>query len=127
MTTGAVRELAGVRAFVCADQGPALNAERDAADLLGEVFGAGARVIVLPVARLGPDFLRLKTRVAGEVLQKFITYGFRVAIVGDVSAAVAASDALRDFVRESNRGVMVRFVGDLAELERTLPPAWAAL
>lgn len=125
--TGQVQSVGAVRAFVCTAEGPRLNAERDATDLLGEVFGLGVHVVVIPTARLGPDFLRLKTRVAGEVLQKFITYGFRVAIVGDIAAAVAASDALRDFVRESNRGQMVRFAADLTELERTLPDAWREL
>ena len=41
-------------------------------------------------ARLSPDFLRLSTGLAGDVLQKFVNYGLRVAIVGDVSAAAAS-------------------------------------
>ena len=43
--------------------------------------------------------------------------------MGDVSAAVAASDPLRDFVRESNRGATVWFVDDLAALEARLATA----
>lgn len=125
--TGAAQEIAGVRMFVCAADGPPLNAERDAGELLNAAFGFGARVIAIPTARLGPDFLHLRTRVAGEVLQKFITYGFRVAIVGDISAATAQSEALRDFVRESNRGVMVRFAADLVALGQSLPEAWRSL
>jgi len=58
--------------------------------------------------------------VAGEILQKLINYRFRVAILGDVSAAVAGSAALRDFVVESNRGEMVWFLPDLAALEARL-------
>ena len=69
-----------------------------------------------PGVATGPGFLTLSTRIAGEVIQKFVTYGFQVAFVGDVSAAVAASNALRDFVCESNRGRHVWFVNDFDAL-----------
>ncbi len=77
-------------------------------------------MIAIPRTRLTADFFRLRTRLAGEILQKLTNYRFKVAIVGDVSAEIAASDALRDFVRECNRGGQVWFVEDLAELERRL-------
>ena len=70
--------------------------------------------------RLGDAFFQLSTRVAGEAVQKFVNYGIRLAVVGDISAHVAASNALRDFVRESNRGRHVWFVDSLEELERRL-------
>ena len=72
---------------------------------------------MLPTARLSPDFLKLSTGLAGEVLQKFVNYRFGVTIVGDISGHVAASDALGDFVRESNRGKTVWFADDLEGLE----------
>ena len=56
----------------------------------------------------------------GEVIQKFVNYRLRLAFVGDIGVAVAASDALRDFVRESNRGRHVWFVADMAALEAKL-------
>lgn len=115
-----VREVAGVRVLVCPAKGPPNMGERDAADLIGEALGAGAQVVAIPVERLGPGFLQLSTRIAGEVLQKFINYGLRVAIVGDIAEPLAASKALQHFVRESNRGRHVWFVGDLAELEHRL-------
>lgn len=121
--TGTVRELAGERAFVCADDGPLLGSERDAADLVGETLGADARLIVIPVRRLSAGFFELRTRLAGEMLQKFVNYRRRVAILGDISAQVEGSDALRDFVRESNRGQWVWFVPDLESLERKLAGA----
>lgn len=115
-----VRHLAGVPVLVCSGAGPPISGDRDAADLVGEALSAGAAWLALPVARLGDGFLDLSTRLAGEVLQKFVNYGLGVAIVGDVSGAVAHSTALRDFVRESNRGRHIWFVADLAELEARL-------
>lgn len=111
---------ADVRILAIDPERPPLATDRDASDLIGEAFSAEARLVAIPVARLSPAFLDLKTRLAGEVLQKFVNYGFQVALVGDVSEAVAASDALRDFVRESNRGRSVWFVDDMAALETKL-------
>lgn len=116
-----LREIAGVRAFVCADEGPNLAGYGELTGLIGELFGAGGvRLVAIPLARLGPDFLRLSSGVAGEVLQKLVNYRFQVAILGDTSDAEAASGPLRDFVRESNRGRSVWFVADLAALEAKL-------
>lgn len=105
---------------LCAGAGPLIASDRDVSDLVGDALGAGASVIAIPLARLSPDFLVLSTRVAGEILQKLVNYRFRVVLLGDVSQAVADSDALRDFVRESNRGQTVWFLRDLAALEEKL-------
>ena len=115
-----VRDVGGMRAWLCAAEGPSLAEDRNLSDLIGELFSAGAKLVAIPLDRLGPDFLRLSSGVAGAVLQKLVNYRFRIAILGDLSAAEAASAPLRDFVRESNRGTTVWFVGDLAALEKRL-------
>ena len=117
-----VRNLGGEAVYVCANDGPSLAADQALSGLIGELFGASARIVAIPLARLGPDFLRLSSGVAGHVLQKLVNYRFQIAVVGDVAAAVEASDPLRDFVRESNRGQTVWFVDDLAALEAKLAP-----
>jgi hypothetical protein len=119
-TNGDVRELGGCRVLVCADEGAALAVEADAGALLGDALSVGADWIAVPVTRLGPDFLRLGTRLAGAVVQKFVNYRIGFAVVGDLSAQLAASEALRDFVREANRGSTTWFVADPGELERRL-------
>jgi hypothetical protein len=106
----------GWRFFECDAGGSRIAAERDAVDIIGAAFTARPDWIVIPVARLGAGFLDLKTGVAGAVLQKFVNYEFRVAILGDVSAATAASKPLADFVRETNRGKQIWFVPDWPEL-----------
>lgn len=115
-------ELGGELCWTVPAEGPTIDAV-NAADLIGEAYGSNARHMVIPLARLHPDFLRLSSRIAGEVLQKLVNYGYRPVILGDVSAAIADSDALRDFVRESNRGMMVWFVPDLAALEAKIAAA----
>lgn len=111
---GEARVLGGVTVWVCAEAGAPLG--REVSEVIGEAFGAGARVVAIPVARLDPGFLDLSTRIAGEALQRFVNYGFVAAIVGDLGEALGRSGALADFVRESNRGRHVWFVADLDEL-----------
>jgi len=118
--TGEVRDLAGQRVYVCPGDGPSLAEDRNLSDLIGELYSSEARLVAIPLERLGPDFLRLASGVAGHVLQKLVNYRFQVAVVGDVSVSEAASPPLRDFVRESNRGATVWFVPDLAGLETKL-------
>lgn len=115
-----VQMMAGTAVFVCPDEGPSLAEYAHLMDLVGGLFGSGARLVAIPLARLGPDFLRLSSGVAGEMLQKLVNYRFQVALMGDTAAAQAASGPLRDFIRESNRGRTVWFVDDLAALEARL-------
>lgn len=56
------------------------------------------------------DFFDLKTRIAGEILQKYTNYKMKLAIVGDFG--VYASKSLRDFIFESNKGTQVFFLPD---------------
>ena len=114
------RQVAGVTVYVCAPDGPTLANERGATDIIGDSYASQPAVVAIPVERLSPEFLVLSNRIAGDAIQKFVNYGLAVAFVGDISEAVARSNALRDFVRESNRGRHVWFVADMAELEAKL-------
>lgn len=106
----------GYRLLVADVDGPAIGSARDATDLIGEAWHQEASAIVVPATRLDPNFFRLRTGLAGEFVQKVANYRAKLAVVGDISAQVAESDSLRDFVRESNRGETVFFVPDLAGL-----------
>jgi hypothetical protein len=99
---------------------------RDAADIVGDALGERAELIVIPAERFDDSFFDLKTRIAGEVLQKFVTYHRRVAIIGDISRHVAASNSLRDFVYETNRGHEIWFLPTVADLEARLAREFAA-
>ena len=100
--------------------GPAFASMDDAVALIGEARSQGATVVAIPALRLSPDFFRLRTGIAGAFLQKFVLYGVRVVILGPIDAWVDASVALRDFVRESNRGTAIWFCRDEKELAARL-------
>ncbi len=115
-----LHELSGVRVLALDAVGPPIASDRDALDVIGEAYAQRPDWIALPAERCGAAFFQLRSRVLGEFSQKLVNYGLRLAIVGDVSGPVAASDALRDFVREANRGRQIWFVADLAELTQRL-------
>src|ERR1017187_5176944 len=91
-------ELQGVRIAEFSKIGDRVRTDRQAIGMISEASACQPELIVIPVELLGDDFFHLKTRVAGEVLQKFVTYRIRVVILGDISARLNESSALRDFV-----------------------------
>jgi hypothetical protein len=115
-------ELHGVRVLECDAEGALLRNNRDLNDLISTAWEHRVKMVVIPVARLGDDFFRLRTGIAGEVVQKIVQYHLRLAIVGDISRYVDESTALRDFVRESNRGDQIWFVANREELKERLRP-----
>jgi hypothetical protein len=115
---GKILSVAPVSYFECAAEGKKLRSDRDAVDLIGEA--QGCHLILIPAERLDEDFFLLRTRVAGAFLQKFVTYGRRVAILGDISRYMEESSAWRDFVVEANRGNHVWFVQTIEELDRRI-------
>ena len=100
--------------------GPRLSTEADAVDLIGQYYGQDVDTVVIPITRVAPEFWQLKTRIAGLFIQKLLQYGMRPAFVGDISAEIAASEALRDYVRECSRRRDVLFAPTRAELEALL-------
>ncbi|MFM9279533.1 DUF4180 domain-containing protein [Paenibacillus jiagnxiensis] len=66
--------------------------------------------IVIPKSMLSESFFDLKTRLAGEILQKFINYRVKVAIIGDFSAYTSRS--FKDFMYECNSGNDIFFLPD---------------
>src|SRR3954452_20306131 len=96
-----VIDRAGVRVLLCAPDGPVVGGEADAVELVGLAASGDAAVVVVPVERLDPAFFRLRTGVAGAVVQKFAIYRLRLAVLGDVSAHTDRSPTLRAFVTEA--------------------------
>ncbi|MEV0405564.1 DUF4180 domain-containing protein [Actinoallomurus sp. NPDC050550] len=114
-----IQERAGVQVLICDPAGPPIATMEDALDLIGAAF-LGAQMVAVPASRLDEQFFSLGTRFAGEVMQKFVTYRLRLAIVGDISRHLAASSALRALVHESNQADHIWFVPDLDALDARL-------
>lgn len=90
-----------------------INSIEDGSDLLGNVYYQGFDRVIIHEQDITPDFFDLKTRIAGEILQKFSNYRVKLAIVGDFSKY--NSQSLKDFIYESNKGKQVCFVDSVAD------------
>lgn len=106
----------------CDAEGERIACVQDALDLIGDAGYQGAQWVVVPVERFDEAFFRLRTKVAGDIVQKFVQYSMGLVVLGDLSARTEASEALRDFVRECNRGRHTWFAPDLDDLRQRLAP-----
>lgn len=87
---------------------------QSALDLMATVrYETDTDHLILPKETLDERFFVLSSGLAGDILQKFVNYQLKVAILGDYSGYT--SKPLRDFIYESNNGKHVFFVGSEAE------------
>lgn len=85
-----------------------------ALDLMATIrYEADTDRMILPKAAIDERFFVLSSGLAGEILQKFVNYQVKLAIVGDYSRYT--SKPLRDFIYESNQGNHVFFVSSEAD------------
>jgi hypothetical protein len=113
-------DIHGVCVYQVSPVGPELRSDKDAVHVMSASAEQRAEWIAIPIDRLGDDFFELRTRIAGEMLQKFTMYGKRVVILGDIAPRTAASRSLAAFVAESNRGQTIWFLPSLTDFENRL-------
>ena len=76
--------------------------------LMTAKYNLGTKNIVINKKLIKEEFFILSSGLAGDILQKYINYGGRIAIYGDYSHYT--SKPLHDFIYESNKGYDVFFV-----------------
>lgn len=91
-----------------------LNNSQDALNLMADCrHNYDSSKIILLKDNIHPNFFDLKTKLAGDILQKFSTYDCQLAIIGDFTNI--QSKSLHDFIYESNKAGRILFVKDLHE------------
>lgn len=95
-----------------------LKTTEDGLDLLGNLNYQGFDKIILYEKNIIPDFFDLKTKIAGDILQKFTQYQMPLIIIGDFSKF--NSKSLNDFIFESNKGKQINFVTSQSEAIKVL-------
>lgn len=90
----------------------------DALDIMASASYMGSGSIILYEKNINPEFFDLKSGLAGDILQKFSTYGVSLAIIGDFTTY--SSKSLNDFIRESNRYGHVNFTATYEEAIKAL-------
>ena len=100
-------------AFVCGTGKIITDAQSALNILINAKYNFDTANIVIDKHLVSENFFILSTGLAGEILQKLINYGGRIAIYGDYSHYT--SKPLKDFIYESNRGKSVFFAATLED------------
>ncbi|MGI9579785.1 DUF4180 domain-containing protein [Chryseobacterium sp. RRHN12] len=95
-----------------------IQSAQDGLDLMGNIYYQGFDKVILYEKNITPEFFDLKTKIAGEILQKFSNYRIGLAIVGDFSKY--ESKSIKDFIFESNKTRHVNFVALLEDALKKL-------
>lgn len=85
----------------------------DGLDLIGNLSYQGFDKIIIHEKNISADFFDLKTKLAGDILQKFIQYRMALAIVGEFKKYKSRS--LNEYIFESNKGKTINFVASVEE------------
>lgn len=82
---------------------------QSAIDLMATVhYEHGCNRMIVHKSAINEEFFELRTRLAGDILQKYTNYQMKLAIIGDFY--LYTSKALRDFIYESNNGRDIFFL-----------------
>lgn len=102
----------------CASAEHPLATEQDALDLLAACFEHETRLIVLHSQALTGEFFDLRTGLAGKVLQKFVNYRVKVAVV--LADEGVVKGRVKEWFAESNKGNDFRVFREPGEAEQWL-------
>lgn len=83
--------------------GIVIHDARETLDIMATAGYYGASRMIWHEKHVKPDFFDLRTRLAGELVQKFANYRMTVAVVGDFDKY--KSKSWRAFMLESNGNV----------------------
>ena len=97
--------------LIAFEAGIAIRSLRDISSAVGAAFGT--RGLIFTESDLSPEFFDLKTGVAGELFQKFINYGLRLALI--IPDPAHYGDRFNELAREHRSHNNVRIVGTKLE------------
>jgi hypothetical protein len=90
-----------------------VNGPEDILEIMVNAGYSGCNSLIIHSKNLPAAFFKLKSGVAGEILQKFSNYRMKLSIIGDFSEI--KSKSLKDFIRESNKWGIISFVPTLED------------
>lgn len=99
----------GIKCALVEGEGVIISDVQSALDvLMSAKYEIGTKNVIIDKELVDENFFILSSGLAGEILQKYVNYGGRIAIFGDYSKYT--SKPLKDFIYESNNGKDVFFV-----------------
>ncbi|HEX9063117.1 MAG TPA: DUF4180 domain-containing protein [Clostridia bacterium] len=93
-----------------------ISTEQDAVDLVSLCGEHDTNLLMLNSEAISNDFFRLKTGIAGKVLQKFVNYYIKAAAV--ISDERVNTGKFREMASEANKGNHFRVFADKEQAEK---------
>ncbi|MDF2926173.1 MAG: hypothetical protein K0R57_5087 [Paenibacillaceae bacterium] len=97
-----VIEANGRHYMECASAVAPVQTEQDALDLIGTCMGNDVNLLLLHDEVLSDDFFQLRTGLAGNMVQKFINYRIKLAVVAGDTQRMKGK--FKEFLAETNKG-----------------------
>lgn len=95
-----------------------LSTENDALDLIALCWEHEINALMIHYEALSEDFFKLKTKVAGNIIQKFINYGIKATTI--IPQEIIQKGRFKELVMETNKGNHFRFYDNKDEAEKWL-------
>jgi hypothetical protein len=92
--------------------------ENDALDLIALCWEHKANALMIHYAALSEEFFKLKTKVAGNIIQKFINYGIKAAAI--IPKQTVQKGRFKEMAMETNKGNHFRLYESKEEAEKWL-------
>lgn len=97
-----VNELNQQKYIECAVEAPPIANQKDALEWVSICSENEVCRLMLHAENLTEDFFKLRTGVAGDILQKLVTYEIKIAAI--LTPELVNQGRFRDMVLEANRG-----------------------
>lgn len=95
-----------------------LSTEDDALDLISLCWEHEVNALMIHYATLSEDFFKLKTKVAGNIIQKLVNYGIKAAAI--VPQETIQKGRFKEMAMETNKGNHFRLLENKEEAEKWL-------
>lgn len=100
-----VKENNGKKYLLIGGTGNFINSEEDAIDLISLCAENDTNLVLIESSRLKEDFMNLKTKVAGGIIQKLAQYEIKTVVVLNEEIT---QDRFKEFLNETNSGKTFR-------------------
>ncbi len=113
-----IREIGGRKYIELMSAAEPLRTENDALDLIALGWEQGTQAIMIHNTALSEDFFKLKTKTAGDIIQKFTNYSMKVAAI--VPREIMQQGRFKEMAAETNNGPHFRIYDRSEEAEQWL-------
>ncbi|MBH5316321.1 DUF4180 domain-containing protein [Paenibacillus sp. GSMTC-2017] len=113
-----IRELESTKYIELISTTDPLSTENDALDLVALCWEHETNALMIHYVALSEDFFKLRTKLAGNMIQKFINYGIKVAAI--IPQETIQKGRFKEMAMEMNKGNHFRMYESNEEAEKWL-------